>query len=333
MAKPKKRMSLLTSTLRSTATEDGSAATNGKARPHLSPLPRGEGETLVASRQNSGSRLKQAPDANARTVGAANGTHEISGTASKLPPLLGERAGVRADVAPASKLTAPDFLVWQLIDSAFPTGGFAHSAGLEAAWQHGEVRGRVELLAFAETSLDQLGHGYLPFVMATFDTPDKLAEFDQLCDAFTTNHVANRASRAQGRAFLTAVERIFPERRFPNRLDGNGNTHRADLEIGAPFAHFAPVFGACLQQLDIPRETTARMFFFNHLRSVLAAAVRLNITGPMEAQVLQHKLSAKAELVRQKCKDLTLEQIAQTAPLLDLWQGAQDRLYSRLFQS
>src|SRR6478736_679316 len=220
----------------------------------------------------------------------------------------------------SNPLTQNDWLIWQLMDSAFPTGGFAHSAGLEAAWQHGEVRGRVELLAFAETSLDQLGHGYLPFVMAAFDAPDKLAEFDQLCDAFTTNHVANRASRAQGRAFLTAAERVFKtEVQSPQSI----------IEC----AHFAPVFGICLQQLDIPRETTARMFFFNHLRSVLAAAVRLNITGPMEAQVLQHKLSAKAELVRQKCETLTLEQIAQTAPLLDLWQGAQDRLYSRLFQS
>lgn len=279
MARPKKRMSLLTS-----------AATNGDAH------RRHESERRAPARLVVGNGSKQAE------------------------PVLG---------APA----APDFLVWQLMDSAFPTGGFAHSAGLEAAWQHGEVRGRVELLAFAETSLEQLGHGYLPFVMAAFDTPGKLTELDQHCDAFTTNHVANRASRAQGRAFLTAVERIFPERRFPNRLVGNGKTHRADLEIGAPFTHVAPVFGACLQQLDISRETTARMFFFNHLRSVLAAAVRLNITGPMEAQMLQHKLAAKAELVRQKCETLTLEQIAQTAPLLDLWQGAQDRLYSRLFQS
>jgi urease accessory protein len=168
--------------------------------------------------------------------------------------------------------------------------------------------------------LDQLGHGYLPFVMATFDTPDKLAELDQLCDVFTTNHVANRASRAQGRAFLTAAERVF-------------KTEVQSPQAMIECAHFAPVFGACLQQLDISRETTGRMFFFNHLRSVLAAAVRLNITGPMEAQVLQHKLSARAELIRQKCETLTLEQIAQTAPLLDLWQGAQDRLYSRLFQS
>ena len=100
---------------------------------------------------------------------------------------------------------APDFLIWQLVDSAFPTGGFAHSSGLEAAWQHGEVRGRTELVSFIEASLDQLGHAGLPFVLAAFDAPEKLAEFDALCDAFTTNHVANRASRAQGRAFLAAV--------------------------------------------------------------------------------------------------------------------------------
>jgi urease accessory protein len=324
MAKPKKRMSLLTL-----------AATNGNARPHPGPLPRGEGEKVSAPRRNGHSRLKQASQANVASVGVANGTHEISEAASKLLPLPGERAGVRADVSSEGKSPAPDFLVWQLMDSAFPTGGFAHSAGLEAAWQHSEVRGRAELLSFAETSLDQLGHGYLPFVLAAFDAPDKLAELDQLCDAFTTNHVANRASRSQGRAFLTAVERIFPERRPPARVGCESAQQHAGSETGAPtpFAHFAPVFGACLRRLDTSRQTAARMFFFNHLRSVLSAAVRLNIVGPMEAQMLQHKLSAKAELARQKCETLTLAQIAQTAPLLDLWQGAQDRLYSRLFQS
>jgi urease accessory protein len=75
------------------------------------------------------------------------------------------------------------------------------------------------------------------------------------------------------------------------------------------------------------------MFFFNHLRSVLAAAVRLNITGPMEAQILQHRLATKVETVLKTCGPLTLDDLAQTAPLLDVWQGAQDRLYSRLFQS
>ena len=144
-----------------------------------------------------------------------------------------------------------DWLLWQLADSAFPTGGFAHSLGLEAAWQHGEVRNRIELISFIEAGLQQLGHAALPFVMAAFDAPAKLDEFDQLCDVFTTNHVANRASRAQGRAFLTAVERIFKSE-IGNR----------DNRPETPYAHFAPVFGmrSC-SELTVPSETTARIFF------------------------------------------------------------------------
>jgi urease accessory protein len=212
------------------------------------------------------------------------------------------------------------WLLWQLADSAFPTGGFAHSNGLEAAWQHGEVRNRDELVSFLEAGLQQLGHAALPFVMAAFDEPEKLGEFDQLFDVFTTNHVANRASRAQGRAFLTAVEKIF-----------NSKFKIQNSKLSC--IHFAPVFGAGLRRLEISRETTARMFFFNQLRSVLAAAVRLNIVGPMEAQMLQQRLSVKAEEMSIRCQTLALDDVTQTSPLLDLWQGAQDRLYSRLFQS
>jgi urease accessory protein len=213
-----------------------------------------------------------------------------------------------------------DWLLWQLCDSAFPTGGFAHSLGLEAAWQHGEVRNRTELVSFVTAGLHQLGHAALPFVTAAFAEPEKLGEFDRLCDAFTTNHVANRASRAQGLAMLSAVERIFKsEFRIPN----------SELNC----AHLAPVFGACLRGLEVPRETALRIFFFNQLRAVLAAAVRLNIVGPMEAQMLQHRIAPKAEEILRCCEALTLADLAQTSPLLDAWQGAQDRLYSRLFQS
>jgi urease accessory protein len=213
-----------------------------------------------------------------------------------------------------------DWLLWQLADSAFPTGGFAHSLGLEAAWQHGEVQNRVELASFLEAGLQQLGQASLPFVMAAHAELGKLAELDQLCDAFTSNHVANRASRGQGRAFLAAVRRIY-------KLEDESHT------LEAPFAHYAPVFGSSLRQLGIDRETTARIFFFNQLRSVLAAAVRLNIIGPMEAQMLQQRIAVTAEEILTRCEPLSLDDLAQTSPLLDLWQGAQDRLYSRLFQS
>jgi urease accessory protein len=239
----------------------------------------------------------------------------------------------RRRTAAVQDAAATDFTIWQLADSAFPTGGFAHSLGLEAAWQHGEVRNRTELISFIEAGLQQLGHAALPFVTAAFDAPEKLGEFDQLCDAFTTNHVANRASRAQGRAMLAAVERIFPERGVHAASSSNGKSDLNRLEGRAPFAHFAPVFGALMRELNVTHQTALRLFFFNQLRSVFAAAVRLNIIGPMEAQILQHRLAPKVEEILVRCESLTLDDLAQTSPLLDLWQGAQDRLYSRLFQS
>ena len=226
-----------------------------------------------------------------------------------------------------------DFTLWQLADSAFPTGGFAHSAGLEAAWQHGEIRNRQELVSYIEASLHQLGRATLPFVTAAHSEPDRLEEFDELCNAFTTNHVANRASRGQGKAFLTAVQRIFQERGLQAASALNDTVKVKWSEVRAPFNHLPCVFGACLRELGISADISNRLFFFNHLRGTLAAAVRLNIVGPMEAQSLQHQLAPEAERIMQECSSLTLDDIAQTSPLLDVWQGAHDRLYSRLFQS
>jgi urease accessory protein len=93
------------------------------------------------------------------------------------------------------------------------------------------------------------------------------------------------------------------------------------------------VFGTVTQWLNVPHDTAVRLFVFTHLRSVIAAAVRLNIVGPMEGQAIQFQLGEQAEAVAIHGAALTLDDLAQTAPLLDLWQGAQDRLYSRLFQS
>ncbi|HTA30703.1 MAG TPA: urease accessory UreF family protein [Candidatus Cybelea sp.] len=210
-----------------------------------------------------------------------------------------------------------DWMLWQLADSALPAGGFAHSGGLEAAWQHGQVQNSLELGALMESSLRQLGQASLPFVTAAHDDPACLATLDKWCDSFITNHVANRASRLQGRAFVSSTEKIFP-----GRSKGL-----------APCGHFAPVFGATSRALGVERSRAARLFFFLHLRGLIAAAIRLGIVGPMEGQALQHRLSPVAGEILAQCEGLPVEEAAQTAPLLEIWQATQDRLYSRLFQS
>lgn len=220
--------------------------------------------------------------------------------------------------------TASDWLLWQLADSAFPTGGFAHSGGLEAAWQQGELDSAARLEAFFEASLVQYGRGALPLMTAVWNAPERWFELDEWCEAFTTNHVANRASRLQGQAFLASVERVFA----PAALETAGQDGQRP-----PCGHWAPAFGAVAAALKVERRTAARLFLFLHLRALVSAAVRLGVTGPLHGQSMQHRLGARAEGVLERCLNLGLEDLAQTAPLIELWQGTQDRLYSRLFQS
>src|SRR5215207_450299 len=80
-----------------------------------------------------------------------------------------------------------DYLIWQLCDSAFPTGGFAHSSGLEAAWQQGEVRDGPELQSWLETSLRQLGRSAVPFVRASRATLGVFEPLDAWADALLLN--------------------------------------------------------------------------------------------------------------------------------------------------
>jgi urease accessory protein len=215
------------------------------------------------------------------------------------------------------RLDGHDWLLWQLADSAFPTGGFAHSFGLEAAWQHGEVRHAGDLSAFLQASLWQMGRGILPFATAAHVQPDQLLALDRLFDAFQSNHVAKRASRLQGRALMASVERIF-----------------APLSLSRPLhGHLAPIFGVVTNALGLTRTHAVNLFCFQHLRGILSAAVRLGIVGPLEAQSLQHQLGPCTRKVLGLCENLPVADIVQTAPLLELWQGTQDRLYSRLFQS
>ena len=219
-----------------------------------------------------------------------------------------------------------EWWVWQWIDSSFPTGGFAHSGGMEAAWQHGVVRSREDCRAYLSASLDQAGHAALPWVTAAHREPQRLLEWDEWCDAFTSNHVANRASRAQGRALWAVALKTFGEERLQPLPHSAAVTREAA-------GHYAPRFGAILGALGLRVRRAQRLFLFGHLRGLLAAAVRLGILGPMEAQAMQFQLSQRGESVLDRCAHLEPDDATQTQPLHDLWQGAQDRLYSRLFQS
>ena len=216
-------------------------------------------------------------------------------------------------------------LVWQLIDSGFPAGGFAHSGGLEATVQHGLVTDGAGVLSFARQTLAHAGCSLLPFVTAAHRNPASLRELDRRSEIFINNPIANRASRAQGLAFLTSAARSFPQSAVP--------TTETDIRAQRLCCHHAPIFGVVFEALGIDLAETQRAFLFVTLRGVASSAVRLGLLGAYEAQETLALLAPDLERTIQRCSGLDVTDIAQTAPLIDLCQSTHDRLYTRLFQS
>lgn len=216
-----------------------------------------------------------------------------------------------------------DWLTWQIVDSAFPTGAFAHSWGLESAWQHGEIADLEGLRAFLDAAVAQTGHAVLPLLNDAYRDPERLERLDELADAFLLNVVGNRASRVQGRALVATASRVWPS--------------EALLEVKrraeATRAHIAPLSGVVLGAIGLSLSAAQRVTLYATARGVLAAAVRLGIAGSYEAQRLQHGCIPWLDQVAARCHALTADDLAHTSPVADLLQTAHDRLYSRLFQS
>lgn len=218
-----------------------------------------------------------------------------------------------------------DWLIWQLVDSAFPSGGFAHSAGLEAAVQWGELPTADEFKLFLRESLVQVSHGSIPLIGAWHGQQHSFAELDQLAEAILSNHVANRASRIQGKALLASAIAAFDLPALKSL--------QQDIRDQQLPSHQVPVWAALTHYLEISAEQSARMFLFLTLRSLISSAVRLHVIGPRGGQALQYQFASWSEQLVQQGLSLSLEQMSQTAPMIEIFQGTQDRMYSRLFQS
>ena len=217
----------------------------------------------------------------------------------------------------------PEWLAWQVVDSAFPTGVFAHSWGLEAAWQQGEIPTVDTLHGFLQATLQQAAYGALPLLVAAYRRPERWLEIDELADAFLTNSVANRASRVQGRSLVSTAARVWPSDAL------------IDLATSADSAcaHVAPISGVVYQSIGLPIETARMATLFGTARGVLSAAVRLGIVGGYHAQRMLDDAGRDLPRLLERSSVLEAEDVCQTAPVPDLLQAAHDRLYSRLFQS
>uniref|UniRef100_A0A7N0VJ18 Urease accessory protein F n=1 Tax=Kalanchoe fedtschenkoi TaxID=63787 RepID=A0A7N0VJ18_KALFE len=217
---------------------------------------------------------------------------------------------------------------WQLFDSILPTGGFAHSLGLEAATQVRMVSHPDHLHMFVIHCLENTASLLLPFVHSATLSPslETWRQLNETLEATLTNEVSRKASTVQGSALIRVAASVFSEISFLKTM------RDAVLASGTPF-HHAPTFGLVCGVLGMNSATSQRGYMFITMRDIISAATRLNLVGPLGAAVLQHQIASVAEDLCRKWMDRDVEDACQTTPLLDTVQGCHGYLFSKLFSS
>ncbi|RAR14188.1 urease accessory protein UreF [Stemphylium lycopersici] len=239
-----------------------------------------------------------------------------------------------------------------LADSALPLGSFAFSSGLESYLAHHRPSppSASQLPAFQtflRLSLSTLASTSLPYVLAAYRDPGRIETLDNDFDASTPCTVARRASIAQGRALLAVWDRSF---RAQYSSGGGIKAQAAGGQMAvdslAAFskalrsseyinAHLAPLWGLVTSILAVPLQQAAYLFLFSHARTVVSAAVRASVMGPYQAQAVlaSAELQDRIRGLVDEGWDVTVEEAGQSVPVMDLWVGRHEKLYSRIFNS
>ncbi|KAI9915633.1 hypothetical protein PsorP6_007678 [Peronosclerospora sorghi] len=228
-----------------------------------------------------------------------------------------------------------DWVLWQMIDSLYPTGGFAHSYGLEAATQEGFVDA-PKLRQFLSVLLYQSANVALPLVYTSHQIVASDSELvksavslNSSITALFSNHVSRKASFAQGSALLRLALRAYVptyprvETLLAIRKEAKQQKHEG--------IHHALVLGVLCALLGMEAELTQRMYLFMVTRDMISAATRLNLVGPLEAAKLQFEMAPLLEKVFEAKKNRDLKDSFSSVPVLDLVQAMHDQLYTRIF--
>ncbi len=224
--------------------------------------------------------------------------------------------------APPPITRASIWMLLQLADGTFPSGGFAHSLGLEASTVLGGLSTYPDSVGeFLDTSLRHAASAVLPFVRASHAEPSRLEALDLRFDATVSFRGLNAASRAQGRALLGAIARVFE----------SCEPLLTEVTAAKLPCHHGPVFGVIFSRLGVSSTETTAAYLHGVARAILSAAVRLGLFGPLEAQRL---LASRAPLMSElESTPSDLHIAAGRAPIIELYAALHERLDGRMFQS
>jgi len=222
-------------------------------------------------------------------------------------------------------MSAPRHLKgYHLADSAFPTGGYAFSSGLEAAAKLGLFTCAQGFQDYLRASLRQWTAYDIPFLNSCYRHP-RPAEVIERYHAGMLAPALCKASLLQGRCFIRCLLHLLGE----NALSET----QALLPADPDRRHLLLAYGWGLRETGMDLAEARRCLLYINLRDGISAAVRLGSIGPMEGHALQHQLLRQGDEWLEAADGAGMEQARRCSPAIEIAQAHHARIYSKLFQN
>jgi urease accessory protein len=219
----------------------------------------------------------------------------------------------------------------QFTDGLFPSGGFAHSFGLETYVQDGQVRDRAGLEAFVVAHLEGSA-GPADAVAASVAVGlaaagDRLAwtALDARLEAMKPVPESRAASRQMGRQTLRVAAALGDDDYLA------ALAHAADA--GLTPAHHAAVFGAVLGRAGVARAAVAGAYLHSTAALLVGAGLRLLALGQVDGQRVLAALRPRIARLAAAAATAEAEDMWSFNPGLELAGLRHATLEARLFRS
>lgn len=227
---------------------------------------------------------------------------------------------------------APDqlLMVLQWMDSAFPTGAFAHSGGLETYTQAEIVQTPDDLLQLICAKLEIAAHTDFIIIhcaMTAYTSNDMVAlsNLDELCSASKIASETRHASEKIGRRMLENVLNVRPDERL--------STYRAGITGNNGRGHHAVVHGLVCASMGLESQAALLAFAYALVANQTSASLKLISIGQTQAQAVLGAAHGAMQSAVDTALNRTLDDFGSFSPGLDIRTMQHEHLFRRLFIS